>query len=208
MSTLPDTSRTSSQERILEVAREEFAEHGYHGAKLAKIARRAGLSHPTLLYHFNSKEDLYAAVIAAAVTDWAHDTEDAASAGLSGFAQVEAILDAGFGFLATHRDFVRIVRREALDGGGRLEEMLGDYARPFVERAVAFLEREVEAGRLRPHDPLELMQVYYGTVFTYFSDAGLRERLTGDDPLTPAALERHRRALSELLRPALDPAAG
>jgi len=205
VSTAPHTARTSSQERILEVAREEFAEHGYHGAKLAKIARRAGLSHPTLIYHFNSKEELYAAVIAAGVSDWAHDTEAAASIGLSGFAQVEAILDASFGFLASHRDFVRIVRREALDGGSRLEGMLGAHARPFVERAVAFLQREIDAGRLRPHDPLELMQVYYGEVFTYFSEAAFRERLTGEDPLSHAALARHRRALTELLRPALEP---
>jgi TetR/AcrR family transcriptional regulator len=201
------TVQLSSQERILQVAREEFAEHGFRGARLADIASRAGLSHPTLLYHFNSKEDLYAAVIAAAVADWAHDTEAAASAGLSGFAQVEAILDAGFGFLATHRDFVRIVRREALDGGGRLEEMLSEHARPFVDRAVVFLEREMEAGRLRSHDPLELIQVYYGAVFTYFSDAGFRERLIGEDPLSEAALARHRRALTELLRPALEPSA-
>ena len=89
------TVQLSSQERILRVAREAFAEHGFRGARLADIASRAGLSHPTLLYHFKSKEDLYSAVIAAAVADWAHDTEAAASAGLSGFAQVDAILDAG-----------------------------------------------------------------------------------------------------------------
>jgi TetR/AcrR family transcriptional regulator len=205
VSALPDTSRTSSPERILEVALEEFAEHGFRGARLAVIAGRAGLTHPTLLYHFNSKEDLYTAVIAGAVADWARDTEAAASAGLSGFDQVEAILDAGFGFLTTHQDFVRIVRREALEGGGRLEEMMSGHVRPFVDRAVAFLEREVSAGRLLPHDPLELMQLYYGAVFTYFSDAGFRERLVGEDPLSPAALRRHRKALTALLRPALDP---
>ena len=208
VSTVREASRASSRERILEIAREEFAEHGFRGARLADIARRAGLSHPTLLYHFNSKEDLYAAVIAAAVADWAHDTEAAASIGLSGFAQVEAILDAGFGFLATHRDFVRIIRREALDGGGRLEVMLSEHARPFVERGVVFLEREMAGGRLRSHDPLELIQVYYGAVFTYFSDAGFRERLVGEDPLSPEALHRHRQALTELLRPALEPATG
>jgi TetR/AcrR family transcriptional regulator len=208
VSTVRESPRATSQERILDVAREEFAEHGFRGARLAEIARRAGLSHPTLLYHFKSKEDLYGAVIAAAVADWARDTEAAASAGLSGFAQVEAILDAGFGFLASHRDFVRIVRREALDGGGRLEEMLSEHARPFVERAVVFLEREVAAGRLHSHDPLELIQIYYGAVFTYFSDAGFRERLVGEDPLSPRALRRHRRALTELLRPALEPGAG
>ena len=61
-------------------------------------------------------------------------------------------------FFATHHDFVVIWRREAIEGGGRLEVAMAEHMRPFLDRAVAFLEREVEAGRLREHDPVELMQ--------------------------------------------------
>jgi hypothetical protein len=75
----------------------------------------------------------------------------------------------------------------------------------LLDRAVAFLEREMRAGRLRRHDPLELMQICYGAVFTYFSDARFRQRLVGQDPLSAAALRRHRTALTELLRAALQP---
>ncbi|HYY05440.1 MAG TPA: TetR family transcriptional regulator, partial [Candidatus Limnocylindria bacterium] len=71
----------SSRERILGIALEAFAEKGFEGTRLADIAGPAGLSHPTLLYHFNSKEELYATVIAAAASDWAQETEAAASAG-------------------------------------------------------------------------------------------------------------------------------
>ena len=52
----------ASKASILEAARGEFALHGY-SARLQDIAERAGLTHPTLLYHFKSKERLYAAVI-------------------------------------------------------------------------------------------------------------------------------------------------
>ena len=194
----------ASTDRILEAARGEFAQHGY-AARLQDIAERAGLTHPTLLYHFKSKEKLYAAVIEQAMLDWAAMTSAAVSAAPVGFDRVAALVAAGMEFFATHHDFVIIWRREAIEGGGRLEVAMAEHMRPFLERAVAFLEGEVEAGRLRPHDPEELMQLVYGAVSTYFSDAGFRSRLSGIDPLTPEARERFSDALTAMLRDALAP---
>lgn len=204
----PATGEASSRERILDVARSEFADRGFDGARLQDIAGRAGLRHPTLLYYFSSKEGLYRAVIEQAVGDWAEETRLAIENPLRGFEQVTALVEAGFRFFDDHQDFVRIVRREALEGGGRLEDAIAEFLRPFLERSVAFLERETAAGRLRPHDPLELMQVVYGSVLTYFSDARFRLKLTGEDPRGDVALRRHRDALVALLRPALDPRHG
>lgn len=196
-----------SRARILAVAREEFASRGFNAARLQDIAERAGLTHPTLLYHFGSKEGLYSAVIGEAVDDWAATTHRVRSTGLHGFDQVEALIVAGLEFFAGHLDFVVIVRREAIEGAGRLEEAIAAHMRPFLDDAVAFLKREVEAGRLRPHDPIELMQLCYGAMLTYFSDARFRARLLGDDPLGAAGRTRFQDTLTMLLRAALDPAA-
>jgi TetR/AcrR family transcriptional regulator len=195
-----------SRARILAVAREEFASRGFKAARLQDIAERAGLTHPTLLYHFGSKEGLYSAVIEDAVADWAATTNRVRSTGLRGFDQVEALVVAGLDFFAGHLDFVVIVRREAIEGAGRLEEAIAAHMRPFLDDAVAFLSREVEEGRLRPHDPIELMQLCYGAMLTYFSDARFRARLLGDDPLGAAERTRFQTALTTLLRAALDPA--
>ena len=194
----------ASTDRILEAARGEFAQHGY-AARLQDIAERAGLTHPTLLYHFGSKEKLYAAVIEQAMLDWAAMTSAAVSAAPVGFDRVAALVAAGMEFFATHHDFVVIWRREAIEGGGRLEVAMAEHMRPFLDRAVAFLEREVAAGRLRAHDPVELMQLVYGAVSTYFSDAGFRARLSGADPLTPEARARFAASLTGMLRDALAP---
>jgi TetR/AcrR family transcriptional regulator len=195
-----------SRARILAVAREEFASRGFKAARLQDIAERAGLTHPTLLYHFGSKEGLYSAVIEDAVADWAATTNRVRSTGLRGFDQVEALVVAGLEFFAGHLDFVVIVRREAIEGAGRLEEAIAAHMRPFLDDAVAFLSREVEAGRLRPHDPIELMQLCYGAMLTYFSDARFRARLLGDDPLGDTERTRFQTSLTTLLRAALDPA--
>lgn len=196
---------SSSRERILEVARAEFADRGFDGARLQDIAERAGLRHPTLLYYFSSKEGLYAAVIESTVLDWARDIHEAITNKLQGFDQVARLVETAFAFFEEHEDFVRIVRREAIQGGSRLQDAIAEFMRPLLLRAVAFLERETAAGRLRPHDPLEVMQVCYGSVLTYFSDARFRAMLTGEDPLEPAALRRHRDALIALLRGTLEP---
>src|SRR4051794_12700032 len=208
----------ASQARILEAARGEFAQHGY-SARLQDIAERAGLTHPTLLYHFKSKERLYAAVIEQAMLDWAEMTSRAVSAAPVGFDRVAALVAAGMEFFATHADFVVIWRREAIEGGGRLEDAMAEHMRPFLERALAFLRREggaggagghasvggVEAGRLREHDSVELMQLVYGAVSTFFSDAGFRARMTGEDPMSPEGRARFGAALTAMLRDALAP---
>ena len=40
-----------------------FGDSGFHGASMAEIARRAGISHTGLLHHFPRKEDLLTAVL-------------------------------------------------------------------------------------------------------------------------------------------------
>ncbi len=193
----------ASTDRILDAARGEFARHGFGGARLQDIAARAQLSHPTLLYHFGSKEGLYAAVIEQAMHDWAAMTSLAIADGKSGFDRVATLIDAGFAFFATHHDFVVIWRREAIEGGGRLEQAMADHMRPFLAQAVEFLRGEVEAGRLREHDPVELIQLAYGAVMSFFSDSGFRARLLDEEPLSD--VERFRSALTAMLRDALQP---
>jgi TetR/AcrR family transcriptional regulator len=193
----------ASTDRILEAARGEFAQHGFGGARLQDIAARAQLSHPTLLYHFGSKEGLYAAVIEQAMQDWAAMTSLAIADGKAGFDRVASLIDAGFAFFATHHDFVVIWRREAIEGGGRLEQAMADHMRPFFSQAVEYLRQEVAAGRLREHDPVELIQLSYGAVMSFFSDAGFRARLLGEEPFSEVA--GFRSALTAMLRDALEP---
>ncbi|WP_223167247.1 TetR/AcrR family transcriptional regulator [Nonomuraea sp. SYSU D8015] len=56
-------SGEARKERIMAAALLEFAEHGYRGASLARIAQRVELSQAGLLHHFKSKERLLVAVL-------------------------------------------------------------------------------------------------------------------------------------------------
>jgi TetR/AcrR family transcriptional regulator len=55
----------SRKEAILEAARGEFADHGYSGARIERIAAAAGANKQLIFHYFGSKDGLYAAVAAA-----------------------------------------------------------------------------------------------------------------------------------------------
>jgi TetR/AcrR family transcriptional regulator len=53
---------TGAAERILKAAMREFAKHGFAGARVEHILKRADVSPRSLYYHFGSKQGLYDAV--------------------------------------------------------------------------------------------------------------------------------------------------
>ena len=52
---------SSKRERILRAAVDVFAEHGYFNAKVAQIAKAAGVADGTIYLYFDGKEDLLVA---------------------------------------------------------------------------------------------------------------------------------------------------
>src|ERR671931_624754 len=59
---MPRRARVSP-DQILAAAALEFAERGYAGARVDRIARRAAVNKAMLYYHFRSKQQLYATLL-------------------------------------------------------------------------------------------------------------------------------------------------
>ncbi len=89
----PATTRQTAEERreaVLEASREEFAEHGLHGASTDAIARRAGISQPYLFRLFGSKKELYLESVRRCL-DRTLETFRAAAVGTTGLEALHAI---------------------------------------------------------------------------------------------------------------------
>ncbi len=188
-----------TREKILGAADALFGELGFDVTTTRDIAERSGVNKALIHYHFGTKDDLLEAVLEGYYGRLGATLEAALRKRRGLAAQVEDLLDAYADFLAEHRSFARIVQREV--ASGRHVEKIVDRTLPLFRLGVGWLE----AGLARPPkdlDALNLLTSVYGMVVTWFTYGDVLKKLTGKDPLSPAALaarKRHVRKVVALL---------
>lgn len=195
----------STRDLILDEAIVCFAERGYEGTSLNDIAAGVGIRRPSLLHHFDSKEALYGDVFERLLSDWLERLDVAVSTPGTGWSKFELVLRAGFALFSDYPDYVRLVRREALDGGKHLGIDLAGVLKPFFDAAASYLDQQMDAGAFKRHDSRHLLITGYGAILTYFSDAPFVDGLFGEEALTQSHIEEHCDHVLRFFREALVP---
>jgi AcrR family transcriptional regulator len=189
-----DAERT--REAILVAAENWFARHGFEGASLQQISEAAGVARSTPAYFFGSKEALYDAVLARAVSRAQEAMARAYAVGEQDRAAehaVESYIGAFLDFLGHDRNFVRLIQREALGDESRVSGFFGR----FVEEAVAALAPAAEQAGIPPQrlvlDLAALCWYPFAHEHTLLPALGMRAR-------DPGFLDQQKQHLGGLVR--------
>jgi hypothetical protein len=152
-----------TRDRILDAALDRFGSQGFPGTSLDEIANDAGVRKQTVLYWFPSKDELLAAAIDHIAGELVAEIAAAIQGVAMGFVRVEATVKAVFR-TAVRRPALLGLVRELNRLGPPAADQLTALLAPLVDRAVEFLEAEMNGGRMRRADPRLTIALVYATV--------------------------------------------
>ena len=117
----PRLSAHARRQQILDVAIDEFGRSGYFGTSMNDIAEAAGVTKPVLYQHFDSKADLYRALLDEVGTRLIETIAKATTDAADGRERTERGFGAYFGWVADHHQEFTL-----LFGGSARQE--GEFA--------------------------------------------------------------------------------
>jgi len=182
----------ATRQRLLDAARQLFAEKGFGETSTREIAAAAGCNLSLINHYFASKEGLLRELVTAKLGA-ARDQLAYVVAKQGAFAdKIEAWVDFVIGLISADVEITRIIQREVLFGGS-----LGEELRPMMQSMiglfVGLIEQGKAAGALRADaDPRYASLVLNGMIHFYFLAYPVSSKVIGPiSPATLAELKRH-----------------
>ncbi len=165
--------RMSADQRrgaIVEAAIKQFAKNGFRGTTTRQLAQAAGVSEPVLYMHFETKRDLYSAIIghlaqavesrepAAVLDELAEAGDEALFLRLAGM-----MLD----WYTEDPSRIRVLLFSSLEGHELSDLFYEHHIAPFYQALAAYIGRRIKAGAFRKEDPMIAARAFCGMAGQY-----------------------------------------
>ncbi|GEM_PF-1355743 len=187
------TSSPDARAEILRQARRLFMQRGFADVAVGEVAQLAGVTKPTLYYHFQSKQGLYAAVLCDLIREVGGYIAEVIALDLS---VRERLWQLTLGYFAHARSGMEPVFRDTIEliGPELASEVMAAYDASMFTPIAELLSVGMAKGEIAAHDPELLTRAFFGLLdaftgadkFDRYMRAGhLAPRQPTDRPLCP-----------------------
>jgi AcrR family transcriptional regulator len=182
----PDRSR----QRILRAATAEFARRGLGGARVDRIAARAGANKRMLYYYFGNKEALFLHVLEAAYARIRNAEKALRLEHVDPEEAIRRLVAFTWRYYLEHPEFLTLLNSENLHRGRHLRRSTRVAAMhsPFIATIDEVLRRGALAGKFREGvDPVQLYISIAGLGYFYLSNRYTLSTIFQRDLIAPRA---------------------
>lgn len=180
-STASSAKRALYKQLILGAAERVFAKRGYGGTKMSDVASEAGLALATVYATIPGKEELYAAIHEARGRALLERARSASGAAKSALDAILKGVETYVGFLAEHRDYLRVHLNEAQPWALDPKFICTEQKRQWkqgLELSTAVFAAAIAEGSVIDGDPqlhARLMIAAHQVFLVAWVEAGMKE---------------------------------
>ncbi len=175
----PKDTDSQSRSRILESGIDEFAEFGFAGARVDRIARRAKVNKAMIYYHFNSKENLYRNILTSKIEQISDLLQRKSDSG----DDLESILLALSQFynlqMGKDKRMVAIFLHELAAGAPFMKTAFAELMRhrSIPQKLKLALDKGIADGKFRRVDARQVIVSFIGMNFYYMMTSPLIHKI-------------------------------
>lgn len=191
-----------NQERILKAAMAEFARFGLGGARVDRIAARAGANKRMLYYYYGNKEALFLAVLEDSYAGIRNAERALHLTDLEPREAMRRLVEFTWRYYLEHPEFLTLLNSENLHRGRHVRRSRNIVAMhsPFVAMIKQVLARGERAGEFRRGvDAVQLYISIAGLGYFYLSNRHTLSSIFGRDLLAPRHKAERLKHMTELV---------
>jgi AcrR family transcriptional regulator len=191
-----------NQDRILKAAVAEFARFGLGGARVDRIAARAGANKRMLYYYYGNKDALFLAVLEDSYARIRSAERALHLTDLDPQEAMRRLVAFTWKYYLAHPEFLTLLNSENLHRGRHIRRSRNiiDMHSPFVAMIKQVLARGVRAGEFRRGvDPVQLYISIAGLGYFYLSNRHTLSTIFERDLMLPRHKSERLRHMEELV---------
>lgn len=188
-----------TRDKILRAAEEVFARDGFAGARIQRISHKAGINQAMIYYYFSSKESLYQAVLKKTFLRLNLELSQALTENLGFAHKLRRLIGFYFDLISQNNNLLRIIQKELVDGGKHARQIAPQYIKQLYMMVRKLFEEGMASGECRSMDIDSLLLAVFTLITFHYATSSMVSFGQDAYTLEPAAMERRKRELIELI---------
>lgn len=174
------TPGRDTRKQILDEAEREFARAGYDGAHMEAIASPIGVRKTALYHHFESKAEIYEAVLLRMLDDFEGSVVAATDAAATPLEKLDAIIDATNELMAGHPSYAKLLLRVFIDRSTDLRGAeIGSRLISMINTRLAVFKQGMDEGTFHDQSTRHLFLSMLGASVLYYASGDLSAFVLG-----------------------------
>jgi TetR/AcrR family fatty acid metabolism transcriptional regulator len=143
------SKKNNKYDLILDGAVKVFAENGYHGSQVSKIAREAGVADGTIYLYFKNKEDILVSLFRERLGELVGKFKESVEESSAADEALRKICEIHYTELENNTDLAYVTQIELRQSSLELRKAIGQAVKPYIQLIEAVLIKGMEEGTFR-----------------------------------------------------------